>query len=111
MMRLWLVAHRISRGQLCKLSRPTCHPHLAGMVVANPSYAGLEPQLESGLYANLTNGFYHGSVVWGFVEAMMVEGGCRVRVVKATVALNAHPGHVPAVPLGGRRPCSCSLQG
>lgn len=47
------------------------------MVVANPSYAGLEPQLESGLYRNFTNGFYHGSAIWGFVEAMMVEGGCR----------------------------------
>ncbi|KAI7840459.1 hypothetical protein COHA_005761 [Chlorella ohadii] len=55
--------------------RPTAARLLpAGMVVANPSYAGLEPQLESGLYRNFTNGFYHGSVIWGFVEAMMVEG-------------------------------------
>lgn len=44
------------------------------MVVANPSYAGIEPELEAGLYRNFTNGFYHGSVIWGFVEAMMVEG-------------------------------------
>ncbi|PRW59045.1 lipo [Chlorella sorokiniana] len=46
----------------------------AGMVVASPSYAGIEPELESALYQNFTNGFYHGEVVWGFVEAMMVEG-------------------------------------
>ena len=52
----------------------TTHP-TAGMVVSNPSYAGIEPGLEAGLYRNFTNGFYHGSVIWGFVEAMMVEGG------------------------------------
>lgn len=35
------------------------------MVVASPSYAGIEPELESALYQNFTNGFYHGEVVWG----------------------------------------------
>lgn len=83
-------------------------PHLppAGMVVANPSYAGLEPQLESGLYSSISNGFYHGSVVWGFVEAMMVEGGCRTRhrVHKTAIAQCTLLSRA-SVPLGGRRPC------
>ncbi|KAL4423920.1 hypothetical protein ABPG75_001221 [Micractinium tetrahymenae] len=45
----------------------------AGMVVANPAYSPLQPELTD-LFRNFTNGFYHGSVVWSFQQAMMVEG-------------------------------------
>ncbi|KAL4434814.1 hypothetical protein ABPG77_005341 [Micractinium sp. CCAP 211/92] len=45
----------------------------AGMVVANPAYSPLQPELTD-LFTNFTNGFYHGSVIWGFQQALMVEG-------------------------------------
>ncbi|EFN53802.1 hypothetical protein CHLNCDRAFT_136492 [Chlorella variabilis] len=47
----------------------------AGMVVANPAYSALaSPPVARQLYANTSAGAYHGTVVWGFQQALMVEG-------------------------------------
>ncbi|KAK9816518.1 hypothetical protein WJX72_001427 [[Myrmecia] bisecta] len=40
-----------------------------GLLVANPAYAS-----DTGLVANLTRAAYHGTVVWGWQEALMVAG-------------------------------------
>lgn len=44
------------------------------MAVANPAFAPLQPGLASQLFANFTNGFYHGTVIWGFQQGVMVLG-------------------------------------
>lgn len=72
------------------------------MVVANPAYAGLEPQLAGGMHSNFTQGFYHGSVIWGFVEAMMVEGeGVRGSLEGEAVTAPAEGCHL-GVHVGGQ---------
>lgn len=69
-------AAAVPAGALEAATVAACEPFLsfAGMVVSNAAYAPLEPELRDQLYANFTNGFYHGAVVWGFIEAMMVQG-------------------------------------
>lgn len=49
------------------------------MVVANPAYSALaSPPVARQLYANTSAGAYHGTVVWGFQQALMVEGASGV---------------------------------
>lgn len=58
--------------RVCAVTTTTAvrHPAGVGMIVASPVYAANNSEY----LANFTRGDYHGTVVWSWQQAMMVQG-------------------------------------